>query len=103
MPIVLPPSFDSLGLVSFQINPHYLDPDPTSRHMGETREARIREFLEENATPVIGLREGAWLRLEQCAILLKGSAGARLFRRKLPAVELQPGPIGRFVGFPSRK
>ena len=91
MPIVQPPSFDALGLVSFQINPHYLDADPNSKHMGETREKRIQEFLEENETPVLGLREGAIARCENGSITLKGSTGARIFRRGLPPVETLPG------------
>ena len=91
MPIVEPPSFDALGLVSFQINPHYLDPDPDSRHMGETREVRIMQFLEENSTPVVGLREGAMLRIEGSSITLKGSTGARIFRKGLEPVETKPG------------
>ena len=64
MPIVEPPSFEALDLIHFQINPHYLDPDPASRHMGETREERMLQFLEENETPVVGLREGAMIRIE---------------------------------------
>src|SRR5687768_16093404 len=91
MPIVQPPSFDALGLVSFQINPHYLDPDPNSKHMGETREKRLQEFLEENDTPVAGLREGAMLRCEHGRIVLKGSTGARIFRRDVDPVETLPG------------
>lgn len=91
MPIVQPPSFDALGLVPFQINPHYLDADPNSTHKGETREERIIQFLEENETPVVGLREGAMLRSENGKTLLKGSTGARIFRRGHEPVETLPG------------
>ena len=81
MPIVEPRSFETLGLVPFQINPHYLDPDPSSKHMGETRETRIREYLEENDRVVVGLREGAMIRVRGDRATLLGVAGARLFRR----------------------
>lgn len=98
MPIVQPPSFDALGLVPFQINPHYLDPDPNSKHMGETREERLLQFLEENDTPVIGLREGAMLRIENGATTLRGSSGARIFRQGLEPVETSPGtPLNDFL------
>src|SRR6185369_5286211 len=91
MPIVEPPSFNALNLVHFQISPHYQDPDSSSTHMGETQEERIIQFLEENATPVVGLREGAMLRVEGAAIVLKGVSGARIFRRGHPPVETRPG------------
>lgn len=91
MPIVQPPSFDALGLVSFQISPHFLDPDPNSKHMGETQEERILQFLEENDTPVAGLREGAMVRIENGSTILKGSSGARIFRKGLEPVETLPG------------
>jgi dipeptidase E len=91
MPIVQPPSFDSLGLIRFQINAHYLDPDPNSKHMGETREVRLKQFLEENETPVVGLREGCMVRVEQGVHLLKGKTRARIFRRGFEPVEVQPG------------
>ena len=90
MPIVEPPTFEALGLVPFQINPHYLDPDPGSTHMGETRETRIREFHEENEAPVVGLREGAILRVDGGAVTLQGIAGARIFRRGKDPVEVSP-------------
>ena len=90
MPIVQPPSFDALNLVSFQINPHYLDPDSNSKHMGETREERIIQFLEENDTPVVGLREGAMLRLENGETTLRGSSGARIFRKGMEPIEILP-------------
>ena len=91
MPIVQPRSFDSLGLVPFQISPHYLDPDPNSTHMGETQEERIQQFLEENDTPVVGIREGAWLLCNKGTVTLKGQTGARIFRRGHAAVEITPG------------
>ena len=91
MPIVEPPSFDALNLVWFQINPHYLDTDPNSTHMGETREQRLLQFLEENSTPVAAIREGAILRLESGVTMLKGSSGARIFRQGLEPVETVPG------------
>lgn len=91
MPIVQPPTFDALNLVRFQINPHYLDPDPGSTHMGETRETRLREFLEENETPVIGLREGSWLRVEGEKVVLGGDLPARIFRREREPEDFPPG------------
>ncbi len=99
MPIVQPPSFEALALVPFQINPHYLDPAPGSTHMGETRETRLREFHEENETAVVGLREGAIVRVEGDSLLLKGVAGARVFRRGQEPVELLPvADLGALVG-----
>jgi len=93
MPIVFPPSFDALGLVPFQINPHYLDPDPGSTHQGETRETRINEFHEENDTPVAGLREGSMLQVVDGTVTLLGERTLRLFRKGQEPVELQPGVI----------
>lgn len=90
MPIVQPPSFTALQLVPFQINPHYLDPDPHSKHMGETREERLRQFHEEHETPVLGLREGCLLRVEGERAELRGSTAARLFRRGEAPVEYLP-------------
>jgi dipeptidase E len=102
MPIVQPRSFDSLGLVTFQISPHFQDPDPKSRHMGETQEERILQFLEENDTPVVGIREGAWLVCENGAVNLRGEAGARIFRRSEVPVEAKPGEnIIHLVGGPN--
>ena len=91
MPIVQPPTFDALALLPFNINPHYLDPVPGSTHMGETREERIVQFHEENDPPVVGLREGAWLLVDQATVTLQGTTGARLFQRGQPPAEYSPG------------
>jgi dipeptidase E len=91
MPIVQPDSFESLDLVPFQINPHYIDPQPGSTHMGETRETRLREYLEENDVPVLGLREGAWIRVEDDRARLGGDNGARIFRTDREPEERSPG------------
>lgn len=91
MPIVEVPSLDALGLIPFQLNCHYLDPDPNSTHKGETREQRLLEFHEENPTPVVGLREGTMLSLEDGSITLLGSKTARVFRRGEEAFEIRPG------------
>lgn len=81
MPIVDPKGLGALDLVPFQINPHYVDADPSSGHMGETREKRIEEYLEENNKVVVGLREGGWIRREGDRAELWGLRPARVFRR----------------------
>jgi len=86
-------SFASFNFVDYQINPHYLDPDPQSTHRGETREERIREYLEENEGPVVGLREGSMLRVENGVTTLLGEKTARLFRREQEPIEIEPGLI----------
>lgn len=97
MPIVYPPSFEALNLVPFNINPHYLDPQPNSKHMGETRETRIQEFHCFNSQPVLGLREGSWLRVDGNEIRLEGELTARLFRAGLEPIELPPGIISSWL------
>ncbi|WP_434036850.1 dipeptidase PepE [Formosa sp. 4Alg 33] len=91
MPIVYPPSFKTLGLVPFNINPHYLDPISDSEHMGETRETRIKEFLSYNTQPVIGLREGSWLHVNDNSIILKGNLSARIFKHNQAPYEIETG------------
>ena len=91
MPILAPRGLDALGLIPFQINAHYVDADPASTHQGETREERLREFHEENETPVLALREGAIVRVEGSSARLDGLAGARLFRRGRQPESFEPG------------
>jgi dipeptidase E len=95
MPIVYPPSFDALGAIHFNINPHYFDPMEGSKHMGETRETRIKEFHHYNEQAVLGLREGSWLQVSEGRILLKGDFKARLFRKEMEAIELPAGDLIR--------
>ena len=91
MPIVYPPSFRTLGLVSFNLNPHYLDPIEGSQHMGETRETRINEFHHYNPQSVLGLREGSWLEVLGKTITLKGDLPARLFQQGKEPIEIETG------------
>ena len=91
MPIVHPPSLNALGLVPYNLNPHYLDPDPGSRHQGETRETRIKEFHAYNKEVVVGLREGSWIEVSGDVMTLRGNLSARVFKQGSKAVEIPSG------------
>jgi dipeptidase E len=91
MPIVEVPALSALSLIPFQLNPHYLDPDPASTHQGETRQQRIEEFLEDNDVPVLALREGAWLGVSGLQAILAGASTGRLFRRGVPPASVPAG------------
>lgn len=91
MPIVYPPSFDTIGALPFNINPHYLDPDTNSTHMGETRETRINEFHSQNKIAVVGLREGSWLEVKGETITLRGDLDARIFEQNTEPKEVPTG------------
>lgn len=96
MPIFWPETLYALDLVPFQINVHYVDADPRSTHMGETREKRIAEYLEEHDTPVIGLREGSWIIVENGTSSIHGYTGAKLFSR-----DREPIEVTRLVKLPN--
>jgi dipeptidase E len=91
MPIVYPASFDTMGLIPFNLNPHYLDPVDGSQHMGETRETRIKEYLTQNTTPVLGLREGSWIYAHDHSLTLEGSLSARIFEAGKEPYEMPAG------------
>ena len=91
MPIVYPPSFEAVQAIPFNINPHYLDPDPSSKHMGETRETRIKEYLIYNNLTVVGLREGSFLKVAGNEISLGGELPMRVFEKDKEPYEVKSG------------
>jgi dipeptidase E len=97
MPIIYPPSFKTLGVVPFNINPHYLDPIEGSTHMGETRETRIKEFHKFNTLPVVGIREGSWIRVKGDKNTLEGKHSARIFEYEKEPYELETGSEISFI------
>lgn len=96
MPIVYPPDFSTMGLIPFNINAHYLDPNPQLKHNGETRETRIKEFHTQNTIPVVGLREGSWIRVKNDIITTEGMLDSRVFEQGKPPYEISPGTILSF-------
>lgn len=97
MPIIEPASFDVLNLVPFQINPHYLDANPDG-HAGETREARIEEFIEINPDLyVAGLREGCMFKVENGNMEHIGSRTCRIFKKGMKPYELKSGDNFNFL------
>ncbi|MEN9907559.1 MAG: hypothetical protein RLZZ540_700 [Bacteroidota bacterium] len=97
MPIVYPPSFQTLGLIPFNLNVHYLDSDSQSTHMGESRETRINEFHQFNNFPVLGLKEGSWLEIKEGKIILKGNLSAKLFQKNRIPLEIAPSSELSFI------
>ncbi|MDQ3920605.1 MAG: dipeptidase PepE [Acidobacteriota bacterium] len=97
MPIVEPPALRALGLVPFQINPHYTDA-ALAGHQGETRDERLLEFVHANpGVRVVGLREGTMLRVEGEEVTLVGDRPARLFLKGEEPRELAPADSFSFL------
>jgi len=93
MPIVYPPSFLTLGIIPFNINAHYIEPIKDSKHMGETRETRIKEYHFFNQTPVLGLREGSWLEVDDKVITLKGNFSGKWFEKDKNPIDIPVNSI----------
>jgi dipeptidase E len=91
MPVVQPASLSALGLIPFQVNPHYPEADTHDGQLREARDRRLGEFLEENDVPVLGLCEGSWLRVSGAGAALGGTAGGRVFARGQSPRDVQPG------------
>jgi dipeptidase E len=83
--------FDALGLVPFNINPHYRETDPAMAPYSETRDDRIREYHAVNANPVVGLEEGSWLVVADGVVTVEGAARVKLFRPGQEPVWYHPG------------
>lgn len=96
MPIVYPPSFETMGLVPFNINPHFISGRMAAHHMGETRETRIAEFLTQNSMPVVGLPEGSWIQVNGTEVMLAGAAPATIFEKDKLPYDLEPGSLLNF-------
>ncbi len=96
MPIVYPKSFHTMGIVPFNLNPHYMDPISGINHMGESRETRIREFHTQNDITVAGLREGSWIQIAGSDIVLRGNLPARIFEKNREPYELPAGSSFHF-------
>ena len=83
--------FDALGLVSFNINPHYKETDPAMAPGSETRDERIAEYHVVNANPVVGLEEGALVRVDNGVVTARGTARIKIFRQGQVPTWHQPG------------
>jgi dipeptidase E len=87
MPIVEPASLAALGLIPFQVNPHY----PADGPPRDARDRRLAEFLDQNDVRVLGLCEGSWLRVHADRGALGGTTGGRIFTRGQAPRDVQPG------------